>query len=826
MPYFRWLLPATVAVPAAMLALAVWMNHAQVMREAEAALARDADIAREHALKVFETQELLLQELSGRVAALRRDGAGWDDVAKAEELHGWMAGRVAGLPQADSLAVVDSAGTARLGSRMFPLAPIDIIKRDYWKAIQGGQPRFLGEPTHSHLTGQVQFHLAHRLPGADQGLDGVVVASFRPAYFERYWAGMAGDTGTSVLLARRDGVVLARWPVAVPGLRLPDGHPALDQDSEAPVVTDHTVDGLRRLVVARDLGTQPAAVVVSRHMGAVLAPWRANSLTFTAIAVPAALILLALALAANRAAGRESAALASLRSEVDRRRATEQALRASETRYRGFFEHTAESLFVVRVGENGRFYVEEINESLARSSGLDPAAITDGREIAETMPDHADQLRRNYAGCVAAGKPVSYEQSLDLPAGQRHYETILVPLRDPDGRITHLLGSSRDVTERKLADQRLVQAQKMETVGQLTGGVAHDFNNLLTAVITNLELVRSLPDPEADPERLDGALKAARAGAALVKRLLAFARMQPLEPRPTDLGRLVAETLPLLTHAVGERVAVGTDIPAGLPPVLVDPVQLENGLLNLAVNARDAMPAGGRLTISARRHAGPDGKDWVTLSVADTGEGMPPAVASRIFEPFFTTKPPGKGTGLGLATLYGFMQQSGGQVTLETAQGGGTRFDLAFPATAARAAPPPELAPAPPLETARRGGATVLLVEDEALVRLSTEDLLTELGYRVVSAGSAEEALDLLAAGQALDVLVTDIGLPGMDGKSLARAATAQHPHLPVVLMSGYDRTAGDGTPWLQLEKPYSPDRLAQALRQALGEPARLAKSA
>ncbi|ACJ00120.1 ATP-binding protein [Rhodospirillum centenum] len=834
MKYFRWLVPATIAVPLLMLGAIISLNRVEVRREAEAGLLRDTDVLYEHALKVFETQELLVAEMARRAETRRARDMGWDRIAQEQDLHGWMAGMVARYAQLDSLALVDGDGQVRLSSRMFPTAGVDIADRSYFQKLRQGGSLAVSETLPSRMTGRPHFNLARRLERPDGSFDGLALASIRPDYFLEFWRSAVSLPGTAVALVRLDGAVLARWP-ALPrdGTdRHADDSPLVRQindTSQGLIPRAVTPDGITRLVAFRRLGRYPLAVLAGRTPWEIYAPWRRDALVTLLVGLAAMLLLLPLALLARRSARREQGAVASLRHEAARRASTEQALRQSEARYRGYFANTGDLQFVLAVRPDGGFGIEDVNPAFEAAAGPGLAALR-GRGPDMPEPDMLEPdtlepagpgpLRRDWCRrCVETGERQVYQESSAGAEGKRDYEVLLVPLRDDAGAITRILGSARDVTERRQAQERLFQAQKLETVGQLTGGVAHDFNNLLTAIVNNLELARR--DPAGAAERLEGALKAARAGTELVRRLLAFARMQPLEPQPTDPGRLLHDILPLLRRAVGERVEVSVTAGRRLPPVLVDPVQLENALLNLAVNARDAMPGGGRLEIRAGVELAEDGTPQVVLTVADTGTGMTPEVAQRMFEPFFTTKPPGKGTGLGLASLYGFVRQSGGQVRVETAPGRGTVFHLSFPARPGLSVPSQPAEPSPPAMTGVQG-ARVLLVEDEALVRLSTVALLRDLGYRVEDCASAEAALERLAGSPdgngEFDLLLTDIGLPGMDGRTLASRAAELRPGMAVVLMTGYDRTGSDGGGrWAHLDKPFAPQHLAETVARALG---------
>ena len=377
------------------------------------------------------------------------------------------------------------------------------------------------------------------------------------------------------------------------------------------------------------------------------------------------------------------------------------------------------------------------------------------------------------------------------------------------------------IAEREQAHEQLRQSQKMEAVGQLTGGIAHDFNNLLQAIAGNLELVaRNLPAENPRIERaIAQAMRAAKSAATLTQRLLAFSRRQALAPRAVDVNQLVVGTIELLRRTLGENVEVFSRLADESWVIEVDANELENALVNLGVNARDAMAEGGLLTIATEnRRAAPGGTDMVAISVRDTGSGMPPEVLARVFEPFFTTKEIGKGTGLGLAMVYGFAKQSDGDVGVVSTVGEGTVVTLTFPRwTGAVAEEAPSV-----VTSSVHGTETVLVVEDDEAVRSYSVEALRELGYTVVEAIDGRSALDALDRLPTVDLLFTDVVLSGgMSGRQLAGAAVAGRPSLKVLYTSGYPRNVLENNGRLDagvhmLGKPYGFDDLAMRVREVL----------
>jgi signal transduction histidine kinase/ActR/RegA family two-component response regulator len=402
------------------------------------------------------------------------------------------------------------------------------------------------------------------------------------------------------------------------------------------------------------------------------------------------------------------------------------------------------------------------------------------------------------------------------------------PIYGTDGRIEGSLVWFRDVTLRRDTEMRLQQAQKMEAMGQLAGGIAHDFNNLLTVIVGSCEVLFEEVE-EGQTELLSVARQiesAATRGAQLTHRLLAMSRRQPLKPVVLDLNELVSGMMPLLRRAIGEDIQVDERLCGDLGTVLADGSNFENALLNLAVNARDAMPEGGTLTIETgntvipRDRSDVEPGEYVLLRVSDTGSGMSADVKARVFEPFFTTKESGKGSGLGLATIFGFVTQSGGFIQIDSAPGEGTTVTLGMPRIYVSGVTDKAVADGPPV---RGRNQLVLVVEDDADVRVTLSKILQEIGYRAVDAPDAAAGLDILRSRRDVDLLLTDVVMPGMNGWDLAKAATALRPDLPVLFATGYTdnvllhRTGLDARIHV-LTKPFRADDLARALHALLSE--------
>jgi signal transduction histidine kinase len=455
-------------------------------------------------------------------------------------------------------------------------------------------------------------------------------------------------------------------------------------------------------------------------------------------------------------------------------------------------------------------------------------------------------------------KPYTTEYRIRRYDGMyRWHVTRAIPIRGLDGAVTHWIGTSADIQDQKSSEQALAelnatleqqvrerteellaaeaklrQSQKMEAVGQLTGGLAHDFNNMLAAITGGLELLAKRID-QGKVTELDRYLAiaqgAAKRAAALTHRLLAFSRRQTLDPKPIDVNRLIDGMDDLIRRTVGPAVTVKVVAAAGLWAVLADPNQLENALLNLCINARDAMPDGGHLVIETANRVLDDceagdlelpGADYVSLSVSDTGGGMTADVIARAFDPFFTTKPIGEGTGLGLSMVYGFVRQSGGQARIQSEPGLGAKVSLYLPRYEGgdKIFQPPATG-----QKARPGnGETVLLVDDERSVRLLVNDVLEELGYTVLQAENGAAGLKILESDREVDLLITDVGLPGgMNGRQLADAALVTRPNLKILFITGYAESAvmGEGNlkPGMHiLTKPFSLETLGQRINEII----------
>ncbi|HYQ92757.1 MAG TPA: ATP-binding protein, partial [Candidatus Competibacteraceae bacterium] len=516
-----------------------------------------------------------------------------------------------------------------------------------------------------------------------------------------------------------------------------------------------------------------------------------------------------------------------LTQEIAERKQAEEALRESEARMRAI-GNAVPDLFC-EIDKDGR-YIEVLTaqDRFHRST----IAALKGKLLSEVHPpEMADYFLAIIRRALATHQIQVAEYELEFATGRRWFESRTAPLEVPPDSKPAVVVIARDITQRRATEARLRQVQKMETIGHLTGGVAHDFNNLLAIVLGNLELLNEhLTGNQSLQDLVQRAVAAAERGATLTQRLLAYSRQQPLQAQPIDLNKLVKGMLDLLRRTLGETIQIRTDLANDLWLALVDAGQFENALLNLALNARDAMPDGGVLSIEtantwldtdyAASHEDVRPGLYVMLVVSDNGVGMSRAVLEHAFEPFFTTKPVGKGSGLGLSMVYGLMKQSGGHVTIYSEEGQGTTVRLYLPqaqteAVAARGEPSAE-----PVQKSKM--ATLMVVEDDAQVRKLAVNMLHSLGYQTVEAGDAWTALRLLAERPDVDLLFTDVVLPGgMSGVDLMHEARKKRPELKVLFTSGYTEHALIHNGQVQdgvelLPKPYRKVSLAKKVRAIL----------
>jgi PAS domain S-box-containing protein len=510
--------------------------------------------------------------------------------------------------------------------------------------------------------------------------------------------------------------------------------------------------------------------------------------------------------------------------DLSERKAAEEVLKRSEEQFRLLIQGVTDYA-IYMLDPEGK--VSSWNAGAERIKGYEPEEII-GQHFSSfyTDEDRAQDLPQKALEIAAAEGRFEKEGWRVRKDGTRFWANVIIDaIHLEDGKLIGFAKVTRDITEKRQAQhaleqaqQELFQAQKMEAVGQLTGGIAHDFNNLLMAILGSLEIARKrASEGQNVVDLINNAIVGATRGASLTQRLLAFSRKQDLKLEIVDAPALVREMAELLQRSIGPSVEISTTFPLSLPLVLSDPNQLESALLNLVVNARDAMPDGGMISISARKHVLKDkqvpdlcGGEYVCLSVKDEGEGMDVATLEKATTPFFTTKGIGKGTGLGLPMVQGLMAQSGGRLIMKSKPGEGTTAELWLPVAEIDDLPEPVVetppsAPVPPM--------TVMAVDDDSLVLMNTVLMLEDLGHTVIEANSAAEALKRLEHGPLPDVLITDHAMPQMTGAELAKQLAERHPELNVILATGYaELPGGEGAGLARLSKPFSQDQLNEAL--------------
>jgi PAS domain S-box-containing protein len=516
-----------------------------------------------------------------------------------------------------------------------------------------------------------------------------------------------------------------------------------------------------------------------------------------------------------------------LEHEVLERRQAESELRRSERLNRNLLQHLPHRI-LVKDRESVTIFC---NANYASDLGLQVDDVIGKHALSFYPRAQAEAHDKDDQEVMLSGVMKSTEEAYDANGLERWVRTVKVPYRDEKRQVIGVLVVFEDITERRELELQCQQAQKMEAIGQLAGGLAHDFNNLLTAILGYCELLSADLDP--DDRHRDDITEIHKAGlkaAELTRQLLAFTRKEIIEPTTLDLNAVIADMKPMLVRLIREDVEIRLALQPGLALMTADRGQVEQIVVNLAINARDAMPKGGTLSIATANvelderyvltHRSVTPGPYVALTMTDTGRGMTPAVQARLFEPFFTTKGRGEGTGLGLASVHNTIVRSGGSITFSSEPGQGTVFTLYFPKAEATAV----VAPAPPADQTPAGTETVLVVEDAAGLRSLTMRLLQRQGYSVLGAANADEAVEVFERNPSIDVLLTDVVMPGASGSELTRQLVERRPTLKVVYMSGYTEDSivqhGVLTPGIAfLHKPFTASTLGRKIRAVLDQP-------
>ncbi len=797
-----------------------------------------------HTHRIIFGADLIISDLEQRfISAGKISADGFVEYAGTKSMNGLLHDMVVISSDLDTLVMIDRHGKLINSSLSGPTPAIDLSDRDYFINLRDNPDLgyFISEPLKNRGTGQDGIFLAHRINGSDGAFVGIILGSISTSRFEKLFGPMLPSSDASISLYRRDGTLLSRQPqLESPGeqsqaiqqvfARTLAGAEqgtlrtrAFGDKGIAQIVALHTVPGYRLVVTAAD------------SEDVVLSSWRQLALLISAVTA-GAILLLAIG---GYLIGRQFR----MQTQVEEARAhqerSDRAREIAETAERiqasareelkSIMDHASDGL--ISVNQGGAI----LNFSVPAENIFGHRADEVIGHDVKMLLAEPDRLGDNGQSdsCVAADKLRG-----DLEGRRKDGSTF--PMELAIAEIAHDAGlgryvvTVRDVTERKAAQAMLRHSQKMDAIGQLTGGIAHDFNNILTVITGTVEI---LAEDLADRPELVAIAKmiddAATRGASLTRELLAFARKQPLEPRDVDVNTLIMETVTLLRPTLGEHIEIEVMPGANIWRAMADPSQLSAALLNLAINARDAMPNGGKLTFEsgesildeAYAMANPDAEPgaYVMIAVSDTGTGIAAALLDRVFEPFFTTKETGKGTGLGLSMVYGFVKQSRGHIKIYSEVGHGTTIRVYFP----RSVGPSYVKPAmPDVGTLPGGTETIRVVEDDELVRTYVLAQLRSLGYTTLSAGNAGAALALVdQEGVQVDLLFTDVIMPGgMNGRQLADEVKSRRPAAKVLFTSGYTENAiihhGRLDPGVNLlVKPYRKADLARKIREVLAAP-------
>ena len=847
---------------------ALWRQHDREIAQTRAVSRDLVRISEEYMSRVLETSELIALEAIHHI----RELGGVALVGSNIEAHHYLRD-LSQRTTSDNILLVDGRGLPIVSSSQFPPRPLDFGKREWFKAhLAGGVDRHVGRAVVGRVSGEVMFTYSRAIRDVDGGLDGVVRIAKKPHFFQR--GSLTNDLFGGVVLGvwNLQGNLVARTGITPAQIERGYADTSFFQHllaGDSGTFEDVSpFDGQARIVSFQRLDQWQLIVSASVPMSSALAIFHESlrqSVWQLAMVLTALLVLAVIALRLSRREAMAQTTLRSANQALTRSRddlelrVTERThelaeaaerTKADEARFRGIFNSTFQFIGLLRPDGT----VLEVNQTALSFAGLDPTDVI-GKPFWETRwwSQGEDSRARLKAAIerAAAGEFVRYEvEMLGKDESRALVDFSLKAVTDARGKVVLLVSEGRDISDLKAAQAQLHESQKLELLGQLTGGVAHDFNNLLTVVLSNLDLLGKRLAADSEMRLIvQTAIHAAERGATLTQRLLAFARRQDLRPEVIDLRDLVLGMADLFARSTGAAIRIVYDLPLGLPPVRADANQLELALLNLVLNSRDAMPGGGSLTVALRHRddrpaegvddrpaegvddhpaegvddhpeeGAPSAAGFVCLTVTDTGEGMDAKTAKACIEPFFTTKQPGKGSGLGLSMVHGLAEQSGGWMRIETAPGRGTAVSIALPV----AEPGADVKPA----TARREILPVsrpyriLLAEDDVLVALGVTAVLEDMGHQVTRALDGDQALSLLNSGEAFDLLITDYAMPGMTGLELAHAVKASWPALPVVLATGYAELPTGSAPvgLNRLFKPFRTADLAELLAEVFETP-------
>jgi PAS domain S-box-containing protein len=808
----RLLLAASMIVPLLIFAGAALYDRSRVLEQADERVEHTTRLLDEHAAKVFETLDLVMTLVTARI-----EGRSWEAIHQDRALFDELSAIKDSLPQIDGIFLVGPEGRTWMTSRVFP-APegADFSDRDYFVAHRDQDAgTFISRTYIGKISKHPIFNVSRRRSGPAGDFDGVVGISVSLSYFDRFYATLATATDHAAALTRADGALLVRYPGSdTPLLRWPDSARIMQAIADNPVEGAFEVvsrfDAVPRLVRYKRLNDYPLYVSYGISKAGALAKWTDDLIVFGGFAALASIGLSLLTLLALSRTQQAQRAFADLRHTAESlRREQDFSARLIRSSREGIFAFDREMRFTVS------------NPALEHITGLAETIII-GRAVSEVFKFESEALAEGLSRTVAGEEGASREVAYSVPqTGRKGYlDAHYSPLRSATGEVIGGIVFVIETTEQRRAAESLRQSQKMEAIGQLAGGIAHDFNNLLTVILGNLERLQSRVG-QSEARALAAIRRAAERGEALTRHMLAFARRQPLRPEPFDLNERLHEVAAFLQASLPANIELALDLNPGLSLVEADAEQLEVAIINLATNARDAMPNGGVLTFRTAIRRGDGAGPFVALTVTDTGFGIPAELRERVFDPFFTTKEIGRGTGLGLSRVYGFARQSGGAVELESEEGKGTSVTLLLPAFGERAASVrPVLVAAEAGREPQALTARVLLVEDEPEVAEVLVQMLEGLGLTVTWVRDAAECRALPLGSAELDLAITDIFMPGeTGGVELAGELRRRNPALPVLLITGSGQAAAEAMAdgFQVLQKPFARAALAEAVRAALG---------
>jgi signal transduction histidine kinase/CheY-like chemotaxis protein len=808
------------------------VSRARVESEVHSKAALIAEQLRRELLVTDQTLHILEIEWE-------RDPAGFD-------FNSWRQRALALTDISLQIFIADAHGIVRFSSRPDIIGD-NISGRDYFRhaaALPADDGRmFIGALTRGLITRQWQLNMERRLDYPDGSFGGVIAASFDASVFTMLQQEANLGSGGLLLVSTTDGAIRGIGNLEqaqVDAAASLTGSPVfkeMQRSANGEWVGPSPLDRVKRVLAFATIPGRGLQVLVGEDEDQAMrsaTEWEQEALTFTGVATVLVLVMAAVLLWAEQASrARHSATLrdrAALRESNIRLEAAQQRERAKAAQLAATLAGMSDGIMMV----DADLRLLAWNEHFPEFTGVPGDILRPGLPMEDMLRGQAEA---GEFGAVDVEAEVARRLAL-----LRHGGSIgRIERQRPDGRVLEirrnpLAGAGfvtlySDITDRRRAEDRARQAQTMAAIGRLTSGVAHDFNNLLASISGNAEML--LNDLGADPRearRLRIIEQAAGRGAELVRQLLAFARKQSLAPQQVDLNAVLSNIEALLKTTLGAMVRVDMELNPGLWPALVDPTQIEHVVLNLAINARDAMPDGGLLTIATSNialdpldaHDDLTPGDYVVIVVRDTGTGMTEEVQRNAFEPFFTTKPPGRGSGLGLSQVYGVTRQSGGSVRIDSAPGQGTSVMVFLPRAPADAAAvsAPEVPSDKAAGTTPRPrtvkGATVLLVDDEETVRTTIGAMVESAGFSLLTAASGSAALELVRSGVAFDLLMVDFAMPGMTGLAVAQVVRERRPSASVVFITGYgDDERIEGERWI-LRKPFAVEAMTEMLGEAL----------